>query len=1156
MTHSVRSRMIKLGILFCAMTPLVSSVFLGSRAQAKSLPKPAPEVKPDSVYSRNHNIKALFTVTPVNFDNFAEGAGKTFSLLKYGNQKNIDEYSETLLNLIWKDHADEISAHPDEWLIVSPATFNLPTSAVLVSEAIEKLFVKKYGLNIKKVSLKRRSTNSIDFGSLTNMADRQSHIKNNFFYDGPSLANKKLLFIEDALVSGTHYKESQRTLVEEGKVKHKNLFAYFLVNVEQSGIKSSDFSLESKLNQITMAPDTPERLLPILRNPSNSITPRMLKYVFKSHSRTTFFCLNLNYESLARVYQASLTDGFNHKKDFKANVASVGLCTEHRLAEEKELMRVEALHKVNIRTIKNVVNDKTLYHPGFSEKISLATMYSLLKFGDAHAVEYFASQISRKIKSKFGRTRGFPKRSWAIATTGYAGTPGAASYLTKEIAKKLNLKILESSRKTTPTVSYSNLSGASERKSVVEDQFEFMGKVPRNLIYIDDSIASGAHVREYAKKARENRALLHPFVILDIESADCSLEAQINSNIVEQTGIKGFAEVINNPETPVLLRTLKTILAFSQEQSEEIFRRLSAEKSDQIVQAMIKENFHKKKVFAKKFEQISRFLKQLKGKDEGNTHHALLESSGSSDKNALLRNFRTGSLMARSQLKWLFKAKIQDLLGSQLKNNPQNFILASAPYYFKPNAMAYLTKDLAADLGLSSVDIRSKSHFSRDDSMEQDVNAAQHFFSNHKKVAGKTVLYLDTVFGRGDRLSEVKRLCNTHLCKGVVSISVVTDSDKAGQSESSWDLKSVNDMSPMELLTALKGSVNPFVAETVHKILTLDESHLRIILNALSTDQIFNLVNSAEYDLLHLSNDHKSSYEIVNQMALDLHNNLSVRHSPLDKIKPRLMIIDYDKTLSATLTSPEKSTMKSLEYYLTQGGYLCIISMQPIGERGLTENFFEPFKNYLASQNKTSLLRNIWLLPSAGSSAYRPDKNLAIDIDQPVYQVGLLPDEFVRLSRVVAETVDGVASKIYYRDTYISMHFLNESQKLIGLEKLNAVFGRSRRFEVIESIVKHPTKKVLHVRPVDLSKQMGKSFALEVIKKELEQATGKVLLNAEIVTAGDKMGVSAGQTSDSDLFTYGATNFALGKEARPGARGELLGTYEKGFTNWLEALSL
>ena len=41
-------------------------------------------------------------------------------------------------------------------------------------------------------------------------------------------------------------------------------------------------------------------------------------------------------------------------------------------------------------------------------------------------------------------------------------------------------------------------------------------------------------------------------------------------------------------------------MAFSEEQSQEIFRRLSAEKSDQIVQAMIKENFHKKKVFAKK----------------------------------------------------------------------------------------------------------------------------------------------------------------------------------------------------------------------------------------------------------------------------------------------------------------------------------------------------------------------------------------------------------------------------------------------------------------------------------------------------------------------------------------------------------------------------
>lgn len=1156
MTHSVRGRMIKLGILFCTIPLLLQSTGKSTYALAKVKSKPVSKINIDSRYTRNHNIKALYTVTPVNFDNFADGAGKDFSLLKYGSQKHIEECSEQLLKIIWKDHADEISANPDQWLIVSPATFSLPTSAVLVSEAIERQLLRKYGVRINKISLKRRKTNSVDFGSLTNLADRQSHIKNNFFFEGPSLAGKKLLFIEDALVSGTHYQESQRALVEEGKANHKDIFAYFLVNVEQSGIESSDYSLESKINQIMMAADTPERLLPILRDKSNQITPRMLKYVFKSQSRTTYYCLNLNYESLARIYQASLTDGFNFKNDFKENVSSIGVCTEHKLADEKKLMGVEDLHKVNARTVKKIIGKKVYNHPGFSEKISLATMYSLLKFGDTHAIKYFAGQISRRIKSKFGKSGRFPKQNWAIITTGYAGTPGAASYLTKEIAEILKLKLIDSSRKSTPTVSYSNLSGAAERRLVVENQFIFKGKVPGNLIYIDDAIASGAHVREYGKIAKQHKARLHPFVILDIESADCSLEAQINSNIVEMTGIKGFAEVINNPDTPVLLRTLKTILSFSDSQTEEIFRRLGVKKSEQIYQAMIKEGFNKKKNLANRFAQISRILTDLKARSLKFTHHNLESSDGKSHGvRSLIHSLMSGNVAARKALKSKFEQKLIKVVGNDLRSNPQNYVLASAPFYFKPNAMYYLLNDISNDLGIPTVDVRSKSHFSSNDLHDQSVSSAQLFFGNQEKVQGKTILYLDTIHSTGERLSGINRLCNTHSCGGVISISANKPNSQQASSEFVLDLAAANRLKAANLISVFKDPESSFVAEVVHRILTLDAKSFDQVVNSLSTSQIFELVNSAGYDLLNLSKAHQVNFETLNQKALELHEQQNISHISLEKIQPRLMVIDYDKTLAPTLSHPDKSTMKSLKRYLSKGGYLCIISMQPIGKRGLTETFYEPFKLYLESLNKSDLLRNVWLLPSAGSSAYRPDENLRINIDQPIYRVGLLPDEFKQLSKVVAETVAGVAHKIYYRDTYISMHFIDESQKLIGLEKLNSVFGANKRFEVIESIVRHPTKKVLHVRPVDLSKQMGKSFALEVIRKEINQKSGSRLLNEEIVTAGDKMGALSGQTSDSDLFMYGAANFALGIDAKPGARKELLNTYNDGFCKWLSSVT-
>jgi len=326
----------------------------------------------ESVFSRTHQTKSLFAVSPVNFDYFSSGPGVDFSLMKYGSQEHIEKFADKLVSLIYRDHGEDLSSHPDDWVIVSPAYLRLPTSAALLTESVGNRFKARFGVTLKNVSLKRRTTNSIDFGSLQNISQRESHIKGNFYYEGPDLKGKKLLFIEDALVSGTHYIESQRALTQVAGVSHEHIFGYFLVNVEQAGAENPDFSLEAAINHMYIPKDNPEILKNLMLNKSNKVTPRVLKYIFSSSDFTGYFCEQLPYRPLSKIYAASLLDGFDQLEPFRGMVARIKSCTEEKLRELKQEEAVHSLVQVNEKNFA-ALHEKNISHDKFSGPVSLSS---------------------------------------------------------------------------------------------------------------------------------------------------------------------------------------------------------------------------------------------------------------------------------------------------------------------------------------------------------------------------------------------------------------------------------------------------------------------------------------------------------------------------------------------------------------------------------------------------------------------------------------------------------------------------------------------------------------------------------------------------------------------------------------------------------------
>ncbi|NRA47148.1 MAG: hypothetical protein HRU09_19540 [Oligoflexales bacterium] len=153
-----------------------------------------------NLYSCNHHTSVLLKVNSQNQDSFMEHEGKRYSLMKYGDMESTREYSEMLASRIWSQFGKELSENPDNWILVCPSYFKAPTAAVTLTRNTKKIMLEKFKVELKTVSIQRKSTNDKEFGELKTLSERQSYIVDNFYYEGENLSNKNLIFIEDALV--------------------------------------------------------------------------------------------------------------------------------------------------------------------------------------------------------------------------------------------------------------------------------------------------------------------------------------------------------------------------------------------------------------------------------------------------------------------------------------------------------------------------------------------------------------------------------------------------------------------------------------------------------------------------------------------------------------------------------------------------------------------------------------------------------------------------------------------------------------------------------------------------------------------------------------------------------------------------------------------
>ena len=569
----------------------------------------------NKLYSRNHHKTVQFKVNSQNLNSFMEQEGKRYSLMKYGDAQSIEEYSKMLASQIWNEFGKELLDSPKDWLMVCPSYFKAPTAAVTLAKTTREILVRKHQVDLKIVSMHRKSTNDREFGELKTIEERQSYIVGNFYYKGESLNNKNLIFIEDALVSGTHYLETQKILKEQAGANLDKLHGFFIVEVENENLGDTNYEMEALLNYGWIDGKHLERLLPILKDEKTVYTPRMLKFIFGNSDRTNFYSKQLSFVELNKLYQTAYEENFLEKPKYKDLVENLRTSLSQQLAEKKQTLNLSSVYQLDEPTLDLIMTKKKIDHHLVKGKASLADMYSLLKFGDEHAIELFAHKVADKIKDTLLTTWPLDPQEWGLCTTGYVSVTGAADLLTRKISEIIGIPVIHSKRKESFSGSYGQINSVSERSKAVSGKFYFSAPLRKHMIYIDDAVASGSHVQEYQDLTKSKGAkTFHAFAIFDISSIDNSLENKLNHSMIKTNDGTMLAAILAQEHSPILLRTIKTILNFERRTLKNFVEQIELPTLNRIHTAICAEGYDKKPVFSKTLKYLISRIKDKSGK--------------------------------------------------------------------------------------------------------------------------------------------------------------------------------------------------------------------------------------------------------------------------------------------------------------------------------------------------------------------------------------------------------------------------------------------------------------------------------------------------------------------------------------------------------------
>ncbi|MBU1431448.1 phosphoribosyltransferase family protein [Myxococcota bacterium] len=1094
-------------------------------------------------YNRDHNLNAIFKINADNFDFFSESFGAEFSKFKYGDPESISLFAGLIASEILEKLGPEIIASPDHWRIVYPARKAIPTAATLLADHVNYILLKKYKIDLNKIYLKRRRVFNGDFGEIKSQNTRESQIFDNFFYDGDDLNGKKTIFIEDALVSGTHYRETQRVLELSG-VNLTHIHGFFIADIESKTFVKEGYSVENKINHIWVK--SPYEMIEILQKSDVVVTARMIKFIFKFETDKFKEILDkIDLYQLAELYSAALDENLNEDPRFLEHLTILSDALVDKISASRG--NLNSIYQINSLNLTEFISKKYLFHPFFENKISLGSMYSLLKYGDLYALDFFADQLSKKIKEEHLEHIERAPRRWSIARVGYSTLPGAAQRLAERVAERLDLSLASITREDIPATSYGELNSLRARAAITQGAFKLQDPINENVIIIEDAVVSGTVLRALIKSISDDHKKIYPYSIVDLRVSDFKLEQNLNSAMINHENIAILSKIMNTDNMVIVARTIKTILSLNDQKIEELFDNVKGtEHFINIFNIARINRLDLDVLFKHGFQRLSSLLNQrirsLKELDLPPYEPMYIITQGNlKSLQGLIQGYsrlKYGDAEATARQAARIAAVIQARVGAAL--TPARWVIAATHYYRVANAAQILARGVAARLGLPMADIRRKQIYEGEFGALASTQARQAIITHNAycsapaQVHAKHVIYIDDAFVSGVHLQEHYQMLLDAGALSVTPFSIFDVADGDLTIEKDLNYASIEQNDSKRVIEILASPENALITRSIKLLLKQPPQTLLADLDQLDDERVFEITEAAEAELYSDQPVFEASYRALRDEARARHLRRMGAARGLARVPYRMMLLDYDDTLAAALTPLSAAHARLLVRFLARGVEVAIISLQPIGARGLSEFAFEPIlREIKARQLDPALLSRLHLLPSEGISLYQADAQGHLDEAAPHSHLGLDQATWARFKRIVVDEVaEGRATRVYLRGGYISLHFKDEASLLEVQAALRArLTGFKPPITVQIKPTYDPDKWVLHARLAGASKAIGRAYMLGVIRARLA-AEGRVVPREAILVAGDRMGEGE---SDAAMFVYGGVNLALGSAACPGA---------------------
>eukprot|EP00929_Paragymnodinium_shiwhaense_P124394 TRINITY_DN9977_c0_g1_i1.p1 TRINITY_DN9977_c0_g1~~TRINITY_DN9977_c0_g1_i1.p1 ORF type:complete len:663 (+),score=104.09 TRINITY_DN9977_c0_g1_i1:66-1991(+) len=493
---------------------------------------------------RNNNLHALYTIAPKSFEihtqpgttrvtseAFMASNGEVFSKMKYGYPVNLHLYASQLETMI-RSTFGGLEDKPDDYLLIVPGAIKLPTAATHLAHRLVQL------LQIPAGRMARAGHISKDFAKITSAKERAKAMKGAFRYEGPKIADStKVILIEDTVVSGAHYIETQRALTLETGVPLKNIHCFVVASLE--GLENG---VEGALNEVYFDPedsDITDKVMDSLDAVPCGTDPT---------SRQVKFTLKLPASAFSQFLEWFKARPAKWQQWLLAAITKDGLDAKfpepylRLLDASKASQRAVGRRNNNLHALYTIAPEGFEIHtqPG-TERVtpevfmkSQGEVFSKMKYGYPANLDLYAEQLEARIRAMFNDLNERPFE-YLLLIPGAIVLPTAATHLANRLVQLLGVPAGRMVRAGHISKDFAKITSAEERAQAMKGAFKYEGPAiaeSTKVIIIEDTVVSGAHYIETQRALTSETGVplknIHCFIVASLEGLDNSVEGALN----------------------------------------------------------------------------------------------------------------------------------------------------------------------------------------------------------------------------------------------------------------------------------------------------------------------------------------------------------------------------------------------------------------------------------------------------------------------------------------------------------------------------------------------------------------------------------------------------------------------------------------------------